>query len=108
MKVLIDENLPPALYRELPGHAAASVQHMGWRSVKNGSLLRLAAAGGFDVLLTWDADMEAEQNPATLPMTVVVLDVPNNALEDVRPVLPRVLVLLGNPPLPKAFIHVHP
>ena len=108
MRVLIDENLPPTLYRELPGHDAASVSHMGWRSLKNGALLRRASTNGFEVLLTWDADMEAQQNPNTLPMSIIVLDIPGNAMADVLPVLPAVLALLDNPPLRRAFHHVGP
>ena len=44
---------PVVLVRILVGHAANSVQRMGWAGIKNGRLLALAAAD-FDVLLTAD------------------------------------------------------
>ncbi len=37
---------------------------MGWASVKNGVLLGLAAAGGFEVLLTCDRDMQSASEDA--------------------------------------------
>ena len=43
MKLLLDENLPHALRRELPGHDAFTVQYMGWSRAKNGQLLAMAA-----------------------------------------------------------------
>jgi hypothetical protein len=55
MKVLLDENLPHALRRELPGHEVFTVQYLGWSGVKNGALLLQAAASGFDVMVTMDS-----------------------------------------------------
>ena len=57
MRVLLDECLPRALRRELPGHEVKTVGEAGWAGVTNGELLKLAA-GHFDVLLTVDRSLE--------------------------------------------------
>lgn len=67
---------------------------MGWGGVENGALLALAQSHGFDGLLTKDANMEYEQNLTNLPIAVVVVVAPSNAIEDIRPLLPRLLAAL--------------
>ena len=51
MRVLFDECFPRALRDDMPRHQVKTVAEMGWAGVKNGELLRLAAAQ-FDLLLT--------------------------------------------------------
>lgn len=53
-RVLLDENLPIDLHRWLTGVAAVTVEFMGWKSLKNGDLVRLAKAERFAVLVTSD------------------------------------------------------
>jgi hypothetical protein len=43
MRVLLDECVPRALRRELPGHEVRTVAEAAWAGVKNGELLQLAA-----------------------------------------------------------------
>jgi hypothetical protein len=43
MRVLLDEQLPRRLARELVGHDVSTAQQQGWISVKNGELLGFAA-----------------------------------------------------------------
>jgi hypothetical protein len=62
---------------------------MGWEDLRNGKLLA-AAAPLFDVLLTVDKNMKLEQNLATLPIAVIVLDVLKNTPEALRPFAPFV------------------
>jgi hypothetical protein len=73
VRVLLDEQLPRHLARELDEHEVRTVQSQGWAGVKNGELLRLAAEAGFDVLLTADQNFEYQQNLADSPLAVVVL-----------------------------------
>jgi predicted nuclease of predicted toxin-antitoxin system len=42
MRVLLDENLPHALKRLLPGHTVGTVQEQGWAGIENGKLLAVA------------------------------------------------------------------
>ncbi len=61
MRVLLDECLPARLKLALPGHAVKTVPETGWRSSKDGPLLRFAERD-FDVFVTIDQKMEREQN----------------------------------------------
>jgi hypothetical protein len=54
MLLLLDECVPRPLKRELVGHDVRHVVDMGWSSKRNGELLRLMVAEGFDALLTVD------------------------------------------------------
>ena len=52
-KVLLDENLPRLLKRDLPGFEVRTVAEAGWAGTRNGQLLRLAATE-FEVFVTAD------------------------------------------------------
>lgn len=53
-RVLLDENLAVRLRLWLPGVDAVTVEFMGWKSVRNGELVRRARAEAFDVFVTAD------------------------------------------------------
>ena len=57
MLVLLDEQLPRHLAREIDGHNVSTVQQRGWAGLKNGELLRVAADAGFEVLVTADRNL---------------------------------------------------
>lgn len=100
MRILFDEDVPRPLRRELIGHDIATVVEMGWASVKNGVLLRLAAAAGFAVFLTCDRNIQYQQNVASLGLALVVLAAPNTKLDTIRPLIPDVIALLDTAPQP--------
>jgi predicted nuclease of predicted toxin-antitoxin system len=91
MKLLLDENLPHRLRPLLIGHDVFTVAYMKWAGIENGALLALAAASNFDALITKDNGMPYEQNVASLPCSIVVLEAPSNALEDIKPLIPKLL-----------------
>jgi uncharacterized protein DUF5615 len=91
MRLLLDECVPKRLRRELPGHEVRTVQEAGWAGVKNGALLR-AADGLFDVLLTVDQGVQYQQNLAGLRISIVVMVAPSNDIDDLRPLLPLVVI----------------
>jgi hypothetical protein len=66
----LDENLPHSLI----GHDVMSVDYMGWSGEKNGELLTLCEAEGFDVLLTGDQNLSYQQIIADRRIAVVILD----------------------------------
>jgi len=88
MRLLLDESVPAKLRRHLPNHEVRTVVEMGWSGVKNGKLLILAAAS-FDALVTVDKNMPYQQNQATLPLPVMVLDSLSNELSFLIPLLSR-------------------
>jgi predicted nuclease of predicted toxin-antitoxin system len=81
LRILLDENVPGILARELPGHDVRTVQRMRWSGIRNGELLRLASRE-FQVLITFDRSIERQQ---VLPqgLSMVVLRLPNNKPETV-------------------------
>jgi hypothetical protein len=95
MKLLLDENLPQQLRHELVGHDCFTVAFMDWAGVENGALLALAASNGFDAFLTKDANLQYQQNLANLPLAVVMIHAPSNDIDDVRPLLPRLIAKLA-------------
>lgn len=94
MKVLLDECLPRRLRRSLPGHEVKTVPEMGWASIKNGALLRLAEPL-FDVFITVDKNLPFQQNLGALSLGVIVLDTPDNKIETLAPLMGAVLTALG-------------
>ena len=91
MRVLLDEQLPRRLARELTGHDVRTVQQQGWVGLKNGELLRRAADQGFEVFLTADQNLQFQQNLERAQLSVVVLVAPSNRLDDLLPLVPRAL-----------------
>ena len=94
MRVLLDEQLPRHLARELRGHEVSTVQQKGWAGLKNGELLRRAAGAGFEVFLTADRNLEFQQNLSQTRLRVILLVAPSNALEDLLPLVPGLLAAI--------------
>jgi predicted nuclease of predicted toxin-antitoxin system len=90
MRILLDEDLPRRLVELLVGHEASTVQRSGWSGIKNGELLGLAAVQ-FDVFLTMDRNLEFQQNLASLPIAVLVVEAVSNRMEDLAPLVPSIL-----------------
>lgn len=91
MRVLLDENLPHAIRRLLTGHEAETASHAGFAGLRNGELIKAAAAAGFHVLLTMDSGMVHQQNPRMLPLGVVVLMNGHNRMDWLEPRVPAIL-----------------
>lgn len=63
MKLLLDEQVLVRLAHSFPEQfEVRTAKQMGWASVKNGALLRLAADNGFSTLISADKNMEYQQN----------------------------------------------
>lgn len=94
MRVLLDEQLPRQLARHLVELEVATVQQQGWAGLTNGALLERAAESAFDMFLTADQNLEFQQNLARSRLAVVVLVAPSNTIEDLLPLVPRLLATL--------------
>ena len=68
---------------------------MGWAGSSNGDLLRLAAAGHFDALVTVDQGFEYQQNVSKLPIAVIIVIGAGNRLEDLQPLVPEIVAVLS-------------
>ena len=72
---------------------------MGWGGLENGELLQCAADNGFAAFITIDRNIQSQQNLDRLPVTIVLLEAPpNNLLEDLEPLVPKVVSALRSNP----------
>jgi hypothetical protein len=80
----------------LVGHEAITVTQAGWKGLKNGKLLTLAQAG-FDVFITIDQNLAAQQNLPNFEIAVIILESKSNELEQLALLIPKLLELLSKP-----------
>ena len=73
MKLLLDENLPKKLKLDFISHDVFTVREMNWQGIKNGELLKLMVNDKFDALLTFDKNLQYQQNFSKYTLTVFVL-----------------------------------
>jgi predicted nuclease of predicted toxin-antitoxin system len=95
VRILVDEQLPRQLVPYFIGHDVRTTQEQGWAGKKNGELLKLALADGFEVLVTGDKNLEFQQNLKNSGLFVVVLVAPSNKLEDLLPRIPGALAAIA-------------
>jgi hypothetical protein len=94
MLVLLDECVPRRIRRALPVHEVRTVAEMGWSGKKNGELLALMVAAGFQVLLTVDRNLRYQQNLANAGIALIVMVAGSNRVPDLLPLMPEVLTVL--------------
>lgn len=83
MKVLLDEMLPIGVTDLIPGQMVATVKAAGYAGLSNGELIRRATADGYDVLVTADRNLPAQQNVRARGIAVVL--VAGNRLVEIEP-----------------------
>jgi hypothetical protein len=93
MKLLLDECIDRRFARELPGHFVRTVPQMGWATIENERLLRLAEKE-FDAFITVDRNLSFQQNLPEFGIAVVVLRARSNRFEDLKPLAPKLLAAL--------------
>jgi hypothetical protein len=106
-RVLLDENLPRQLARELPGHLVSTVGAERWSGVLNGALLRRLEDAGFDVFVTADRSLEFQQTLSGRAFAVVVIFPVRVKLEYLLPLVPALQAALAEAS-PGDVLHVHP
>ena len=98
MRLLLDECVPARLRLALQAHEVSTVVGQGWSGVKNGALLALAADQRFEAFVTVDKNLPYQQNARSLPIAVVVLDSPANALPSLLRLVPQLEASLAQLP----------
>lgn len=93
MRLILEECLPKRLTRELPCHDSVTVPMAGMAGMQNGDLLR-RISGQFEGFITIDGNLAHQQDTGQLPFKVVVLGAPSNKIEDIRPLIPKILKTL--------------
>jgi hypothetical protein len=96
MRILLDECVPRRLRKELPGHDVRTVPEMGWSGKKNGELLALMVAQGFEVLITVDQNLRHQQHLQAVGVAVMVLIAASNRLADLVPLMLSAQVSLSS------------
>lgn len=96
MRILLDESLPIALAAELRGHDVSTVRAQRWLGLRNGILLRAAVDAGFNVMITADKALRHQQNLSNIGIAVVLVTRVRNRMQDLRPLVPRILLALNN------------
>jgi hypothetical protein len=91
VRVLVDQCLPRHLAVELTGHDATTVRAQRWLGLRNGVLLRAAVDARFEVFITNDSSIEFQQNVKRIGIAVIALVGFRNRIQDLRPVIPRIL-----------------
>ncbi|MEO0332446.1 MAG: DUF5615 family PIN-like protein [Bacteroidota bacterium] len=95
MKLLLDENIPRQLKRDIVGnHEVFTIREKQWNGKLNGELLALMLAEGFEALVTADKNLQHQQNFDRYPIPVLVLNTHRITYEDLKPLVPKLLALL--------------
>ena len=94
MKILLDECLPIDFRHHFPAHDAHTAQWAGFKSKKNGELLRAAEAAGYDVFLTIDQGIPHQQHLQDRKISVILIRASTNQLNDLLPLVQAILVAL--------------
>jgi hypothetical protein len=94
MKVLLDECMDHRHRHELPGHDVKTVEQMGWASITNGKLLRLAADAGFGTFITVDQGISYQNDVASIAIAVFILKAKNNSRVSLKPLFPQLLAVI--------------
>ncbi len=106
MRLLLDENLPKRLKIDFAEHEIYIVRDKGWNGIKNGELLELLMENDFDALLTFDKNLQHQQNFAKYPMAVFVLSANINSYEELTKLTPKVKEYVDIAPLPVGAVAI--
>lgn len=88
MRILLDECVDRRLSKHLQPFFVRTVPEMGWATIKNGALLKLAERD-FDVLITVDRNLAFQQTIPNFALAVIVLVARTNRLADLLPLMPK-------------------
>ena len=108
MKLLLDENLPKRLKIDFTTHEIYTVPEKGWNGIRNGELLRLMIQDHFDALLTFDKNLQHQQNFQQFPITVFILSATNNTYAELTKLSASILQYLNSETLPVGPIVIAP
>lgn len=73
------------------------VSDRGWNGKKNGELMQLLLSDHFDVLLTFDKNLQYQQNFKKYAVPVFVLNATDNTYITLSRLIPKIREALSNP-----------
>jgi hypothetical protein len=74
VRILFDQGTPVPLRSSLDGHLVPTAYELGWSTVTNGDLIRLAEQEGYELLITTDTNLRYQQNLRQRSIAILVLD----------------------------------
>ena len=98
MKILLDECIPRKFKNSFPDHHCRAVAEESLSGRKNGELLRIAEASGFEVFISVDRGLEYEQNLRTRNKAVILIRATSSRLQDLLPHVPEIQRTLASGP----------
>jgi hypothetical protein len=96
MRLLLDECIDERLRHEFPGHDCQTARYARLAGLKNGRLPLAAEAAGFDVIVTVDQSIPAQQNLIGRNIAILIFCAPTNRLWDLQRLVPAGLAALEN------------
>lgn len=100
MRLLLDENLPKRLKKDFSEHEIYTVRDKQWNGIKNGELLELLIKNSFDALLTYDKNLQHQQNFSKYTITVFVLTAKINQYKELTKLTPKIKEHLKSEKMP--------
>lgn len=73
MNILFDQGTPVPLRFALVGHTVETAYERGWSTLSNGNLLAAAEAAAFDLFITTDQNLPAQQAMSGRRLAILVL-----------------------------------
>jgi hypothetical protein len=98
--LLLDENLPKRLKTDFVEHEIYTVRDKGWNGIKNGQLLQLMVENDFHALLTFDKNLQHQQNFQKYTIAVFVLSAVNNTYMELARLSAKVHEFLNRETIP--------
>ena len=83
--------------KKLKKDEISTVREQGWSGISNGELLRLMITQGFNALITFDKNLEHQQNFDRFPISVIVLTAESNRYEHLQPLVHEIKEKLQPP-----------
>ena len=100
MLLLLDENLPKRLKLDFPEHEVYTVRDKQWNGTKNGPLLKLLVENSFNALLTYDKNLQHQQNILKYTIIVFVLTAKSNQYIELTKLTPKIKEYLNSGQMP--------
>lgn len=94
MKLLLDENLPKRLKQDFVEFEIFTAADLGWTGVTNGRLLELLIENNFKALLTFDKNLQHQQNFTRYSIAVLVLVASDNRYQTLKNLVSKIKQVL--------------
>ena len=94
MKLLLDENLPKKLKSDFPKHEVFTVRDINWNGKKNGELMLPMLENTFGAFITFDKNLQFQQNFKKYLIPVLVLNAQDNTYQTLMRLTGKINLML--------------